>query len=201
MREKLNSNPLAQVALVGVLLVAVGVFVLSSMGGGGSDQSTTTSATVSTPAGTASVTATVTPSSSAAPAGTASLSGALPSTSVAPPIPHPVTAAWSANETVVLLFVRDGGIDDRRVAATVDRLGSVSGTAVFVVPAKRIASYAAIAQGVQINRVPALVVIRPKRLGKGIATASVHYGFQSFQSVMQAVVDADYKGREVSYHP
>jgi hypothetical protein len=201
MREKLNSNPLAQVAVVGVLLLVVGVFVLSSMGGGGdSGKSTTTSATVTTPTGTASVTATVTPSSTA-PAGTASLSTALPSTAAAPPIPAPVAAAWSANETVVLLFVRNGGIDDRRVAATVDQLGSVPGVAVFVVPADRIARYAAIAQGVQINRVPALVVMRPKRLGKGIPTASVHYGFQSTQSVVQAVVDADYKGRTVTYHP
>ncbi len=34
MREKLNSNPLAQIALIGVLLLAAGFFVMSSMGGG-----------------------------------------------------------------------------------------------------------------------------------------------------------------------
>jgi hypothetical protein len=203
MREKLNSNPLAQVAVVGVLLLVVGVFVLSSMGGGGdSSKSTTTSATVTTPAGTASVTATVTPSSTAtAPSGTASLSSTLPTAAAAPPIPGPVTAAWSADETVVLLFVRNGGIDDRKVAAAVDRLSSLPRVAVFVVPARRIARYAAIAQGVQINRVPALVVMRPKRFGKGIPTASVHYGFQSTQSVVQAVIDAGYKGRTVTYYP
>lgn len=204
MREKLNSNPLAQVAVVGILLLLAGVFVLSSMGGKGGDSgnSTTSSATVTTPQGTASVTATVTPSSSAAPAVSATPSGALPSVGdVAPPVPRPVANAWAADETVVLLFVRDGGIDDRKVAATVDQLHGVSGVSTFVVPASQIARYAAIAQGVEINRVPALVVIRPKRLDKGIPTASVHYGFQSFGSVAQAVVDANYKGRTVTYHP
>ena len=34
MREAINSNPLVQVAIVGVLLVATGFFVMSSMGGG-----------------------------------------------------------------------------------------------------------------------------------------------------------------------
>src|ERR1044072_9629872 len=34
MREQLNSNPLAQVAIIGFLLVATGFFVLSTMGGG-----------------------------------------------------------------------------------------------------------------------------------------------------------------------
>ena len=34
MREKLNSNPLAQLAVVGVLLLFAAVFVMSSMGGG-----------------------------------------------------------------------------------------------------------------------------------------------------------------------
>ena len=38
MREQLNSNPLAQVAVVGVLLVAVGFFVMSTMGGGGEEE-------------------------------------------------------------------------------------------------------------------------------------------------------------------
>ena len=37
----------------------------------------------------------------------------------------------------------------------------------FVVPADRIARYATIAQGVDVDRVPALVVIRPKRLDHG----------------------------------
>ncbi|HEX7059158.1 MAG TPA: hypothetical protein VF176_04835 [Solirubrobacterales bacterium] len=202
MRDKLNSNPLAQVILIGVLLVFAGFFAISTMGGGGSDAGSTTTATsttVETPAGTASVTATLTtPTGTSTPVVPTS-TGAVPP---APrPLPHSVVAAWSAGSTVVLLFVRDGGIDDRLVKATVERLSSLSGVAIFVVPAGRIARYSAIAQGVDVNRVPALVVLRPKRLDEGIPTASVQYGFQSPESVVQAIVDAGYKGRTVPYHP
>ena len=199
MREKINSNPLAQVVLIGVLLVFAGFFAMTSMGGGEEDAETTTTAstTVETPAGTASVTATLT-----TPTGTPAVPATPGAVPVAPrPLPRAVTAAWSADKTVVLLFVRDGGIDDRLVKATVGRLGALPDAAVFVVPAGRIARYAAIAQGVDVDRVPALVVMRPKRLDEGIPTASVHYGFQSPQSVVQAVIDAGYKGRTVPYHP
>jgi hypothetical protein len=199
MREKLNSNPLAQVAVVGVLLVLGGVFFMSTMGKGGDSGSeptttTTSTATLTTPAGSASVSATVTAPS--VPAVSPSQAAAT-----APPLPRAVTAAWAANRTVVLLFVRNGGIDDGMVSATVKRLSLLPGVAAFVVPAGRISRYAAIAQGVEVNRVPALVVLRPRDVGKGIPTASVSYGFQSPAAVVQAVVDAGYQGRTVPYHP
>jgi hypothetical protein len=194
MREKLNSNPLAQVALVGVLLVAVGFLALSSMGGGGDESSSTTtsSATVSTPAGSASVTA-------GAPSAPASVSSApeVP----APPLPHSVTVAFAANHTVVLLIVKRGGIDDAMTVAASLPLAVARDVSLFIVPAGKIARYAAITQGVEVDRVPALIVVRPRRLDKGIRTASVSYGFQSTESVVQAVRDATYKGRTLSYHP
>jgi hypothetical protein len=112
-----------------------------------------------------------------------------------------VTASFAAGDTVVLVFVRNGGIDDRMVTGAVHRLGSLSQVATFVVPASRIARYAAIAQGVDVNRVPALVVLSPKRVDASIPKASVHYGYQSPESVEQAVIDAGYKGRTVPYHP
>ncbi len=205
MREKLNSNPLAQAALVGVLLLAVGFFVLSSMGGEGEEAETTTSsATVSTPEGSASVTATVTtPVGESAAVPAPSSVPPLPpgAAATAPPLPHAVTTAFHANRTVVFLFVSEGGIDDGMVAGASSALAAMPGVSTFVVPADRIARYAAIAQGVAVDRVPALVVLRPKRLDRGIPTASVHYGFQSPQSVVQAVIDAGYKGRTVDYHP
>jgi hypothetical protein len=77
----------------------------------------------------------------------------------------------------------------------------MSGVASFVVPVDKIARYASIAQGVNLNRVPALVVIRPRGLSNGVPTASVRYGFQSPESVVQAVIDAGYKGPTLSYHP
>jgi hypothetical protein len=205
MREKLNSNPLAQLALIGCLLLAAGFFVMSSMGGGEEDletTATTSSATLTTPEGSASITATVTTPTEGAEAVPTSVPPLPPGAAgAAPPLPHAVTTAFAANRTVVLLFIHDGGIDDRVVAAAVAGLQALPDVASFVVPADRIARYAAIAQGVAVDRVPALVVLRPKRLDRGIPVASVHYGFQSPESVTQAVIDAGYKGRTLDYHP
>jgi hypothetical protein len=191
MREKLNSNPVAQAAILGVLLLATGFFVLSSMGGGSKEEETAATSSAQ------SIVETVVASegSVAVPPAPGALADA------APPPPPAVTAAFAANRTVVLLFVRSGGIDDRLVAGAVRRFSALPGVAPFVVPAGRIARYAAITQGVDVNRVPALVVLRPKRLDHGIPAASVTYGFQSPQSVVQAVVDAGYKGRTLGYHP
>ena len=199
MREKLNSNPLLQVAIIGVLLIGTGFFLLSSTGGGDEEESesseTTTSTTVTT--------STLTTEAPATPAEVmaAALSLVNGISSDAPQPPRPVTAAWRANKILVLLFVRDGGIDDRLVAAAVRRLDSLSGVATFVVPVRRISRYAAITEGVGVDRVPALVVVRPKRLKQVLPTASVSYGFQSPESVVQEVVDAGYRGKTVDYHP
>ena len=203
MRDAINNNPLAQAAVVGVLLLAVAFFLMSTMGGGGEEEeapATTTSATVTTPEGEATVTGEVTPAAGAS--GEAAVEpapGALAET--APPPPPAVTAAFDANQIVVLLFVRSGGIDDRMVASVVKSLSGLEGVASFVVPADRIARYAAITQGVDVDRVPALVVVRPKRIDEGIPSASVSYGFQSPESVVQAVVDAGYRGPTLDYHP
>jgi hypothetical protein len=191
MRDKLNSNPLAQLAVVGVLLLLVAVFMMSS-GGGGSEGSEEAGAPAT---GSELATAAV---SGGAPAPLPPAGSGVGST---PPLPHAVVASFAGNETVVLLFIRDGGIDDAMVAADVRRLSSLPGVSSFVVPAKRVADYAAIAQGVDLNRVPALVVVRPKHLDNGFAPASVQYGYQSPESVEQAVIDAGYKGHTVPYHP
>jgi len=217
MREALNSNPLVQLGVVGVLLVAVAIFLMSS--GGGEEESAgsgeaTTEATVAVAGANASGSATgATPGEAvegAVEAATeaagsealgAALSGAAPTGIAAPPLPHPVLRAWKANKTLVLLFVHDGGIDDKRVKLATRGLSGFPDAKVFIVPAKRIAHYAAISEGVGVDRVPALVVVTPRRLDKSIPTASVSYGFQSPQSVAQAVIDAGYKGRTLDYHP
>jgi hypothetical protein len=209
MREALNENPLVQLGVVGVLLVVVAVFLMSSGGGGGEEEegesaTATTTATATTPdGGSVSVTAEV---EATAPAGGAgSLSAALSPQDApqiaAPPLPHPVLRAWRANQTLVVLFVRDGGIDDRLVRSATVGLAGFRDAAVFIVPAKRIARYAALAEGVGVDRVPALVVVTPRHLKKTIPTASVSYGFQSPQSVAQAVIDAGYRGKTLDYHP
>jgi hypothetical protein len=194
MREKLNDNPTAQVALVGVLLVLAAVFLLGKMGGGEEEEAAGEASTAPAPTAVAS-----------APAEASAVAPELPAPGsgpgAPPPPPRPVVAAYDAGKTVVLLFVRDGGIDDRLVVRSVERLGSLARVATFVVPADRIARYVSIAQGVDLNRVPALVVIRPKHLNHTIPTASVQYGFQSPESIVQAVVDAGYRGGTLAYHP
>jgi len=191
MRDALNSNPLAQAAVIAVLLIGAAFFVLSSSGGGESEEE---------PAGgtEATVSVTGTEASAAAP-GPLSFPGQAAAT--APPLPTPVLDAWHANQTLVLLFVHGGGIDDRLVRAATAGVAGFPGVASFVVPAGQVYRYAAITEGVGVDRVPALVVVRPKHLKRTVPTASVSYGFQSAESVRQAVIDADYQGPTVDYHP
>lgn len=195
MREKLNDNPMMQVVVIGVLLLVTGVFLMSTMGGGegGEEAESSEASSASTSA----------ESPAEAPAGlTAALAMvSRASAAHAKPLPRPVLAAWNDDKTVVLLFVHDGGIDDRLVKAATARLASLPQAATFIVPASQISRYAAVTEGVGVNRVPALVVVRPKRLHQTIPTASVSYGFQSGQSVVQAVIDAGYKGPTLDYHP
>jgi hypothetical protein len=201
MRQKLNENPRAQVAVVAVLLLAAALFVISSMGGGGEEgESTTTSAEVATPEGSAAITTTVTTTGIPVEGAAASIAEApkVP----APPLPRPLERAFAANRTVVLLVAKKGGVDDGlATVAVVSGLARMHGVSTFVVPVGRVARYAAITQGVELNRVPALVVLGPKSLDEGISSASVSYGYQSPQSVVQAVVDARYRGNTLDYHP
>jgi hypothetical protein len=194
MREKLNENPMAQVALVGVLLVMAAVFLLGKMGGGAEEENEgeSTAATAAVAAVETELEAGSEPPALPAP-------GSGPG--APPPPPRAVVAAFDSGDTVALLFVRDGGIDDRLVVRAAHRLESMAGVATFVVPTHQLAHYVSIAQGVDLNRVPALVVIRPKNLSKGYDAASVRYGFQSPETVVQAVVDARYRGGTLAYHP
>jgi hypothetical protein len=192
MRDKLNDNPLMQLAVIGVLLVLAGVFVMSSKGGGEEAES-------SASATGASVESTATEAPVGLSAALAMVSQA--SAAHARPLPSPVVSAWKADKTVVLLFVHDGGIDDRLVKDATGRLQNLQGVATFVIPAGQISRYAAVTEGVGVNRVPALVVIRPKRVHQTVPSASVSYGFQSGESVVQAVIDAGYQGPTFPYHP
>ena len=206
MRDKLNNNPLAQVAVIAVLLILVAFFFMSSMGGKSGSGSTTSTSTaeVTTPEGSASITATVTTPATGIPvesAGASAVGGGVPEIP-APPLPRAITRAFAANRTVVLMVVKKGGVDDRvTVPAVLSSLDDMDGVSVFVVPVDRIARYAAITQGVRVERAPALIVVTPKHLDHGVPSASVSYGFQSPQTVVQAVVDARYRGGTLDYHP
>lgn len=211
MREKLNSNPTLQIALIGILAIAVAYFFL--LGGGGGGESKGTAATAETPATaeTSSTTAAATPAAAtpegeavAAEAGTAAPTAGIPaeaSTMPTPSLPAPILRAYRSSKTVVLLVVRGGGIDDRFVARSVRVLALLPKLDVFVTRAKDIARYSAITLGVDVERVPALIVVRPRRLSHGTLQATVSYGYQSPQSVVQAARDASYKGPEPTYYP
>jgi hypothetical protein len=195
MREKLNENPMAQAAVVGVLLVVALVFLLGK-GGGGSKEEGEGGETAAAKAAVSAVETELEAGAEPAPLPAPGSGPGAP-----PPPPRPVVSAFNAGDTVALLFVRDGGIDDRLVARAVGRLESMDKVATFVVPAHQLVRYVSIAQGVDLSRVPALVVIRPKNLSHGYDAASVRYGFQSAESLVQAVVDARYHGATLAYHP
>jgi hypothetical protein len=207
MREKLNSNPMAQAGIILILLLGVGFFLLKGSGGEESEEVPPTEATVSVAGTGVSGTATAeTPGAAVEGAITAATEGVTSASSSvtslpAAPLPKAVTDAYDADKTVVLLIVHDGGIDDQLARKSVASLGSMSDVALFVVPVHQISRYAAITLGVDVNRVPALVVMRPKDLSEGSPQASVGYGLQSPQSVEQAVLDAGYDGPTTSYHP
>ncbi len=203
MREKLNENPKAQVALVAVLVVAAAFFFLK--GSGEEEAAAPTEATVAVAGTDATGTATgATPGEAVE--GALEATGeagttAVPTSVPAPPPPRPLANAYDAGKTVVLLIVDPDGIDDKLVARSSLLLAANPDVALFVVPDRQIARYAAVTVGLEINRVPALVVMKPKRLSGGTPQATVEYGFQTPQSVVQAVEDVSYRGPEVTYHP
>ncbi|MET0558264.1 MAG: hypothetical protein ABW065_06290 [Solirubrobacterales bacterium] len=201
MREQLNSNPMVQMGVIAALIVAAAIFMLTTMGGGGGEESESSALSASSAA--AGEGAAPSPGETAveaAPPEASSAAGA-PSTLATRPVPHKVVAAWDSGQTVALVFVHDGGIDDDLVKLASGSLAGMSGVSTFVVPAGQIADYAAITEGIGVERVPALVVLRPKRLSGPVPTASVNYGFQDAESIVQAVVDAGYHGPTVEYHP
>lgn len=197
MRDKLNNNPLVQMGAVGILLVFGAIFILTSMGGGESQSGSGGEAAASLSASSAPAGEGPAPSPTATP-----VASSVPSTPLAArPLPAPVVDAWKRGDTVALLIVHRGGIDDDLVERATSRLGGMPKVATFVVSADKIARYAAITEVVGVERVPALVVLEPRRLDRSAPAATVSYGFQSDASLVQAIRDAGYKGPTVEYHP
>jgi len=74
--------------------------------------------------------------------------------------------------------------------------------AFFSAPVDEIARYSAITGPLGVSQAPALIVVRPRALnGQGTAEATVDYGFRGAADVRQAVVDAGYKGPNLTYAP
>jgi hypothetical protein len=215
MRQALNSNPMVQVAVVGVLILVVGLFMMMNLKKGSSSASSATDSSALSGSATAgsSTPATTTPVQvpGSATAGSSSVGTVPPVTSgtvspdalvPGPGLPGPVVASWKSGNAIVLLVVRGGGIDDRLVRGSVQSLSGDPGVSVFVTRAKDVARYSRITQGVGLNRAPALVVVRPRKETGSVPEAQVSYGFRNSQSVVQAVHDALYSGPDdLPYSP
>jgi hypothetical protein len=186
MREKLNENPVAQIALIAVLALLGGYLVLTHMGGSGSSKAAPEATAES------GVAATATPVSA--------------TSSISPPVDQPlpgvINRAYNDGDTIALLIYRPGGIDDRRVTEAVQVLEEMPDVALFTTPADKIARYSQITGPLGVSGTPALIVVRPRRLnGDGAAPATVTYGFQTAADIRQAVVDANYHGPQLTYAP
>jgi hypothetical protein len=210
-RKALNENPIVQVALIGLLVIVVGVLFVSRMGGDSAPPATTPSQTTATPTAAVPADTTASPAITETPA--AESAGTVPSDAAAPVaddgfvagpgLPEAVVEAYDSGSTVALLIGRKTGVDDKRLALQVLRSNALAGTVLFTVEAKEIADYSRITRGVDVDRVPALVVIKPKRLTEGpMPEATVSYGYRGFESIEQAVRDATYSGRDdLPYYP
>jgi hypothetical protein len=203
-REAINNNPIAQVAVLGGLALLVGLFMMMNMKKGSSDSASTDSSTAtSSPATTSPPAAGATGATGSAPAAPPTSGSVSPDALVpGPGLPRPVITAWKRGDTVVLLVVRPHGIDDRLVRNSVRSLSGDSGVAVFVSRADKVARYSRITQGVALSQAPALLVVRPKRVSGSVPEAQVSYGFRDSQGVVQAVHDAVYSGKDnLPYSP
>jgi hypothetical protein len=206
-REKLNESQAAQVGLLLILAVVAVIILLKPFGGGEEEEAAAGGETVAivngVPATGSSPGEAVENAVSTLEEGsvTAVGTGAVPTSIPGPPPPAPFRHAYKSGDTVVLMIVHDGGIDDRRVEATREAIEALPEVTLFEVPTHELPRYATITVGLEINRVPALVVVRPRQLSGGVPQASVDYGFQTEESAVQAVLDASYKGPEKTYHP
>jgi hypothetical protein len=210
MRKALNDNQMAQFAVIGVLLAAAALFLLGGMGKKSSDSGTTGAAAESgatAPPAPGAVpsqppTAVAPTTDAAAAASSAAPTTALPTGTTGPPLPKALDAAYRDGDTIVLLVTRGGGIDDRLVRGSVSKLRKLPAVAVFTTNAKGVARYARITEAVDLDRVPALIVVEPRDLSSGAtAEAQVEYGFRSTASVVQAVRDILYQGPTLGYAP
>lgn len=213
MRNALNSNPKVQLGVVAVLLV-LGVFLMMSMkskkptpGAPATQSSATGSATAGGTSAPVAAGGTAAPAGSAAPAASAGMpsvsSGTVTPEALipGPGLPKPVIKAWKGGDAIVLL-IRGHGIDDELVNQSVSQLNSEGGISVFVAPASDVARYSRITQGVGIDRTPALIVVRPRKVSGPTPDAQVSYAFRNAESVVQAVHDALYAGPDdLPYSP
>jgi hypothetical protein len=210
MRRAVNENPVVQVVVVGILLVLAAFLLMTRVFTSSEEPAPTTDSTETAADPTSSATEALAPAeSTGAPTADSAAAGSAGVAEVAtgafqagPGLPAPLVAAYDRGDTVVVLVTRRGGIDDGHVKVAVNSLRARGDVAVFKTVAKHVAKYSRVAEGVDLNRVPAVIVVSPKAATKGgLPTAAVAYGYRSLESIQQAVRDAGYKGPDLPYHP
>lgn len=213
MRNAINNNPIVQMAVLAVLGLLVAVMFLS--GGGGSSTTEDTAATdTASPETAAAATPTADPATSGTPVApeTAAVPPSAPPAAGAPfeaskGLPAELVSAYESGDVVVLLVMQKKGIEDKSLHEDVQSLEGDGGTSVFVTDVKDISKYSRIAEGVNLDRVPAIIVLHPLKGGvpKGesapLPTASVSYGYRGPESVRQTVKDVRYNGKQLAYDP
>ena len=209
MREAINQNRTVQLVLLGVLLLAGGFLFLKVTKGSGSQSG----ATASTSSATAGATGSGSTDSggvaagfgstvaSASPdrvclGGSAGSAPAVPANLIpGPSLPKSLIAGLPARVTASpCSSCAPAASTTRWCTARSRRLNGSRGLSVYATKAQHIARYAWITQGVNLTDLPALVVLLPRKLSKGVPTASVSYGFRDAASVLQAAKDALYRG-------
>jgi hypothetical protein len=211
MREAINNNPIVQIGLLGVLGVIVAVVFMSSMGGDAPppEEATESTATPVESGAPTDASAPAAPSVPATPAPEAvpGAVGASTPFEAGKGLPAGLVSAHDSGDVVVLLVMQSGGVEDESIKQDVESLESRGDTSVFVTDAKHVSRYSRIAEGVSLDRVPAIIVLHPfeGKLAAGEAPpmpeASVAYGYRGEESVVQAVNDALYDGKTGPYSP
>ena len=116
--------------------------------------------------------------------------------------PRPVLDAWKANKTLVLLFVRDGGIDDRLVKTATDGLGRLPRRRDLRRPGRPDRPLRGDHPG--RRRRPRAGAGRGHAQAPrpdGVPTASVSYGFQSPRERRPGRDRRRLQGPDADYHP
>jgi hypothetical protein len=199
---------MVQIGLIAVLAIGVAFLLMTRVinRDSGAEEATTTPGAPATGAAPAPTTP-----ATEAPAAPAPTDPAVPPAASEPPtsefaagpgLPSKVVDAYEDGDTVVLLITRKGGIDDNAMRKIVDFTSKRENeAAVFELLAREIAKYSRVAQGVEVDRVPAMIVLSPKSVSGDLPVATVSYGFRGPNSVKQAIDDAAYDGKQIPYFP
>lgn len=207
MRKALNENPVVQMVVLGVVGVILVVMVFTMLLKGEEEVPVTDPATAVAPATgeVAPVDPAAAPVVPSTPAPAESPADQIPPGAdvIAPGkgLPKDLAMAYADKKAIALLVVDPKANADKKLQRSTNGLAARDGVAVFVTDVDEIADYSRITSGVAVDRVPALIVIRPRGLTDNVPTATVSYGFRSPKSVEQALDDALYDGAQVPAYP